>query len=171
MLQQWSLNTRYNLSRTLSLDLGYVGTNGDHLLLSQGLNQPLLASPGNPVNCGYDGIATDCITQNTSSNAYERVPILGETPTALADNNFTGRSWYESPQATLSEQLSRGLTFRVAYTFSKAENNTVLYPDGSERISPLTGLGPHSTVLTASSPTMITNCLRSRVQRDSRVPC
>ena len=129
MLQQWSLNTRYNLSRTLSLDLGYVGTNGDHLLLSQGLNQPLLASPGNPVNCGYDGIATDCITQNTSSNAYERVPILGETPTALADNNFIGRSWYQSLQATLSEQLSRGLTFQVAYTFSKAENNTVLYND------------------------------------------
>jgi len=129
MLQQWSLNTQYNLSRTLSLDVGYVGTNGDHLLLSQGLNQPLLASAGNPVNCGYNGVATDCITQNTSSNAYERVPILGETPTALAANDFTGRSWYQSLQATLSKQIAQGLSFQVAYTFSKAENNTVLYND------------------------------------------
>ncbi len=129
MLQQWSLNTKYSLSRTLSIDVGYVGTNGDHLLLYQGLNQPVLASPGNPVNCGYDGVATDCITGNTSSNAYQRVPILGETPTALADNNFVGRSWYQSLQATLNEQVSRGLTFQAAYTFSKAENNTVLYND------------------------------------------
>ena len=132
MLQQWSLNAKYSLSRTLSLDLGYVGTNGDHLLLVQGLNQPLLASPGNPVNCGYDGVATDCITQNTSSNAYLRVPILGETPTALADNDFSGRSWYQSLQATLNEQFSRGLTFQAAYTFSKAENNTILYNDQND---------------------------------------
>ena len=34
------------LRRRLSLDLGYVGSHGDRLLLSRGLNQPLLASAG-----------------------------------------------------------------------------------------------------------------------------
>ena len=63
--------------RTLSLDLGYVGSAGDRLLIAQGLNQPLLASPAHPVNCGYDGVAGDCITTNTSQNAQLRVPDSG----------------------------------------------------------------------------------------------
>jgi len=129
MMQQWNLNVEYGLTRTLSLNVGYVGTNGDHLLLAHGLNQPLLATSSQPVNCGYDGIATDCITVNKSSNAYLRAPILGEKPTALVKNDFSGRSWYHSLQAILREQISRGLTFQAAYTFSKAENNTVVYND------------------------------------------
>ena len=128
-LQQWNLNAQYSLSPTLSLDLGYVGSYGNHLLLSHVLNQPLLASPALPVNCGYDGIPTDCITMNTSRNAKLRVPILGETPTALAANDYIGLSWYHSMQATLRKRVSRGLTFQGAYTFSKAENNTNVYND------------------------------------------
>jgi hypothetical protein len=129
-VQQWNLNVQYSLSPTLSLDLGYVGSYANHLLLSHGLNQPLLASLGNPVNCGYDVSAPAlCVTTNTSQNAKLRVPVLGETPTALAENDFVGFSWYHSMQATLRKQLSHGLTFQVAYTFSKAENNTNLFND------------------------------------------
>jgi hypothetical protein len=54
---------------------------------------------------------------------------MGETPTALADNEFAGTSWYHSMQATLREKGSHGLSFQIAYTFSKAENNTTLFND------------------------------------------
>jgi hypothetical protein len=128
-VQQWNLSAQYGLSSSFSLDVGYVGSYGAHILISHGLNQPLLASLSNPVNCGYDGIPTDCITTNTSQNAKLRVPIVGETPSALAENDYIGLSWYHSMQATLRKQLSYGLTFQVAYTFSKAENNTTLYDD------------------------------------------
>ncbi len=128
-LQQWNLNAQYALSSSLSLDLGYVGTYGSHLLLSHVLNQPQLASPAAPVNCGFDGVLTDCITTNTSRNAKLRVPILGETPTALAESNYLGKSWYHSMQATLRKRVSHGLTFQGAYTFSKAENDTSVYND------------------------------------------
>jgi hypothetical protein len=128
-LQQWNINAQYSLSPTLSLDLGYVGSYGNHLLLSHVLNQPLLASPTRPVNCGYNGISADCVTTNTSRNAKLRVPILGETPTALASNDYVGHSWYHSMQATLGKRVSHGLTFQGAYTFSKAENNTTVYND------------------------------------------
>ena len=129
ILQQWNVNAQYNLSTTFSLDLGYVGSYGNHLLLSHVLNQPLLASPTLPVNCGYDGIPADCITTNTSRNAKLRVRILGESPTALAVSDYSGASWYHSMQATLRKRMSRGLTFQGAYTFSKAENNTTVYND------------------------------------------
>ena len=59
-LQQWNLTTKLRLLRKLSLDLGYVGSHGDRLLLSRGMNQPLLASAAQPVNCGFDGVASHC---------------------------------------------------------------------------------------------------------------
>ena len=112
-LQQWNLTTKLRLLRNLSLDLGYVGSHGSRLLLSRGLNQPLLDTAG----------------FNTAANAAQRVPILGETQTALVTSEFTGASWYHSLQATLRKQLSRGLTFQAAYTFSKSENNLSVLND------------------------------------------
>ena len=129
MLQEWNLNVQYSLTSSLALDLGYVGSYGNHLVLGQGINQSLLASPSQPVNCGYDGNLADCITTNTSANASLRTPILGETPTALLATRYQGTSWYHSLQATLSQRLWRGLTFSAGYTFSKAETNTTLYND------------------------------------------
>ncbi len=128
-LQQWNLTAKLRLVRNLTLDLGYVGSHGDRLLLSRGLNQPALASAAQPLNCGYDGVAADCIVANTSANAAQRVPVLGETQTALLTSEFTGASWYHSMQATLRKQMSKGLTFQAAYTFSKAENNLTVLND------------------------------------------
>lgn len=128
-LQQWNMSVQTKLPGNFTLDLGYVGSYGDNLLIGVGLNQPALASVSNPVNCGYTGVATDCITTNTALNAKLRVPILGETPTALLDSEFIGKSWYHSMQTTLRKQLSHGLTFQAAYTWSKATNNTSIYND------------------------------------------
>ncbi len=128
-LQQWNLSARLQLPRALSLDIGYVGSAGSRLLMARGLNQPLLASAAHPVNCGYDGVAGDCITTNTSANAPLRVPILGETPTALSQNGFEGSSTYDSLQVTLRRQASHGLAFQAAYTYSRAASDTSIYND------------------------------------------
>jgi hypothetical protein len=145
-LQQWNLNVQYSISSNLSLDLGYVGSRGNNLLLFYGSNQPLLAAPGHPVNCGLPNTAaglgvtpaifailgvdaSGCVTTNTSVNASLRVPIVGETPTGLLTHDFLGGSWYHSGQATLRERLSHGVTFQFAYTFSKAETDTTVYND------------------------------------------
>lgn len=131
-LQQWNLTTKIRLMRVLSLDFGYVGSRGDHLLLARGLNQPVLASLTQPVNCGFDGVAGHCVTTNTSANAAQRVPVLGETQSALLTSEFSGGSWYHSMQATLRKQVSRGLTFQAAYTFSKSESNVTVLNDQND---------------------------------------
>lgn len=128
-LQQWNANTQVRLTQNLSADIGYVGSYGANLIVSRGLNQPLLASSENAVNCGYDGVASDCITTSTSLNAKLRVPIMGETPTALVASTFSGASSYHSLQATLRRRASQGLTFQAAYTLSRARNNTGTYND------------------------------------------
>ena len=145
-LQQWNLSAQYKLSPTLSIDLGYVGSYGDRLGIGYGANQPLLATPGHPVNCGLPNTAaglgvshaafatlgvdsSGCVTTNTSANAYLRVPFVGETPTALLTSQFFGRSLYQGMQATLQKQVSNGLTFQVAYTLSKALSDTTVVND------------------------------------------
>jgi hypothetical protein len=112
-LQQWNLTGKLRLMAKLTLDLGYVGSRGSRLLLSRGLNQPLLSTT----------------IPNTAANAPQRVPILGETQSALLTSEYTGDSWYHSVQATLRKQLSRGITFQAAYTFSKSENNLTVLND------------------------------------------
>ncbi len=146
-LQQWNLNVRFALSSNFSFDLGYVGSYANNLFLFYGFNQPLLATPGHPVNCGLPGTpaalgvtpavfatlgvdpSSGCVTTNTSTNAYLRVPIVGESPTALAAHQYLGGSWYHSMQATFRQQISHGVSSQFAYTFSKAEANTTVYND------------------------------------------
>jgi hypothetical protein len=128
-LQQWNVTAKLKLLRNLSLDLGYVGSHGNRLLLARGMNQPVLASAAQPVNCGYDGVPSHCIVTNTAANAAQRVPVLGETQTALLTSEYIGESWYHSLQATLRKQVSKGLTFQAAFTFSKAENNMSVLND------------------------------------------
>lgn len=126
---------QYSFPKTFSLDLGYIGSYGSDLLLGYGSNQPLLASPANPVNCGLPvtpyftslGVnAAGCVVTNTSVNSFLRVPIIGETPSALVAQQNIGQSWYHGMQATLRKQAAHGLTFQLAYTFSKTLTNTTV---------------------------------------------
>jgi hypothetical protein len=112
-LEQWNFTIKTRLAQTLSLDLGYVGSQGSRLLLSRGMNQPRL----------------DTGLPNTAANAAQRVPVLGETQNALVTSEFTGRSWYHSMQATLRKPMARGLMFQAAYTFSKALNDVTVLND------------------------------------------
>lgn len=145
-LQQWNLNVQFGVSQSFSLDLGYVGSYASNLLLGYGSNQPQLGSAGHPVNCGlptnaaafgvdattFAGFGVDssgCVATNTAGNAFLRAPIIGETPTALVASRYIGASWYHSMQATIRKQVSHGLLFQVAYTFSKSLANTTVDND------------------------------------------
>ena len=57
------------------------------------------------------------------------MPILGETPTALAANEFSGASAYHSMQVTLRKQAAHGSRFQTTYTYSRAASNTAIYND------------------------------------------
>ncbi|MEO8372959.1 MAG: carboxypeptidase-like regulatory domain-containing protein, partial [Candidatus Solibacter sp.] len=126
-LQQWNLSAQFRIARGLTFDLGYVGSQGSRLALARGTNQPLLASAASPVNCGYDGVPAHCITTSTAQNAALRVRVLGETPTALASNEFSGASGYHSMQVTLRKQAAHALSFQTTYTYSRAASNTAIY--------------------------------------------
>ena len=120
LTHSYNLNLQYSITPSIVLEVGYVGTRGQHVQTSQSLNVPLLASPDNPVNCG---LATGCVTSNTPQNALQRVPVIGLTPGGVLDIGNFGDSSYNSVQAVLRKSFSHGLQFQVAYTYGRAFSN------------------------------------------------
>ena len=112
----FNLSLQYALTRTTSLEVGYVGTRGEHIITGTTLDEPQIASPSNPVNCSYP---SGCITTNTSANTAQRVPVLGIAPNGFVYGTNAGDSIFHSFQTTLRHQLAHGFLAQVAYTFGK----------------------------------------------------
>jgi hypothetical protein len=140
-VQQYSLDLQFQVLPATTLEIGYVGARGTHLTTQIASNQPQLATPGNPVNCGLPNTAAGlgvtpavfatlgidsngCVETNTTANARYRVPLVGYAPTALSQTGFVGYSWYNGLQTTLRRNFSHGLSFQAAYTYSKALGDT-----------------------------------------------
>ncbi len=108
-VQHYDLDLQYQ-HKTYVFSIAYAGAKGTHLALGRSNNQPLLASPPNPVNG---------LTTNSVADAAERVPFVGLTP-LLFRVESSGSSIYNSLQTTLKKEISHGFQFLAAYTFSKS---------------------------------------------------
>ncbi len=111
LVYSYNLNFQYEIAPSWVAELGYVGSHGIHQWTSGSApNAPYLASPSNPING---------VTTNSTSNYLLRVPYLG------LSQNFTqeatnGDFKFNSFQATLRKQFSKGLALQAAYTFARA---------------------------------------------------
>jgi len=108
--QQWNLNLQYGLLPNLLLEVGYVGSRGEHLATFRLPNQAALASASNVINGE---------TTNTVENAYLRVPVLGFGPSGIWQVETEGNSLYNGLQTSLTKRFSHGVQFKAAYTYSK----------------------------------------------------
>ena len=105
LIASWSLGIQRQLASNLMLDLSYVGTRGDRLLInSLNLNQ---AVPG-------------------AAPTAQRRPYYAINPNLVNITYFTGAgaSKYESLQAHLEKRFSSGLTFGASYTYSSYLSDT-----------------------------------------------
>jgi hypothetical protein len=118
MIQQDSLNLQAEPHEGWLLEIGYVGTRGDHLVRQRSLNQALSASADHPIRGAID---------NTVANISLRVPILGVPPDSLEEMESEGDSWYNALEVSLTKRLRHGLQFLASYTFSK-----ILDTDGAD---------------------------------------
>ena len=108
-VQHYDFDLQYQ-RKTYVFSIAYAGAKGTHLAIGRSNNQPLLASPSDPVNG---------LTTNSVANAAERVPFVGLTPLVYRLES-SGNSIYNSVQATLKKDMSHGVQFLAAYTFSKS---------------------------------------------------
>jgi hypothetical protein len=133
---QWNLNTQYEFLPQWVLEVGYIGSHSIRQLgvasADSGstantlqLNEPLLATAGNPVNG---------VTTNTSSNAVLRVPYLGFSALGMPELVDSGKTLSDSLQITVRKQMSYGLEMQAAYTWASVLTTVDHNPYGDPNV-------------------------------------
>jgi hypothetical protein len=131
--QNWTLDFQYQLSNNWLFDVAYVGNHGTHEVLPIPFNQPLIATPSNPVNgqiysygganqyssCNNGGLTTEtiCPPPYYSGNTVVRVPYIGYDMNSV-DYQAEGISNYNALQFQVRKRMSHGLQFTASYTYS-----------------------------------------------------
>jgi hypothetical protein len=119
---QWNLNIQRQLTRNLALTLGYVGSGGVHLAdISDDSDQVP------PSFVTFDA-ASDSFRFPTTGTIQKINPNFGKIRSTFWD----GHSSYNSLQANLVERPLRGLTYQLAYTWSKSMDDGSVTYTGSE---------------------------------------
>ena len=123
--QQWNLSVQRSLPKNWVTEVAYVGSEGTHLSAMLDPMQALLASPQNPITVRDVFGNNYSITQNTQLNVGARSPQLGLNPRGYFQFVNSATSHYNSLQATVVHQFSRGLHFQGAYTLSRSTDPVV----------------------------------------------
>ncbi len=108
-IQEFSLTLEYELSNTTSLQVGYIGETGQHLIDYRNANQ--LTVPGDPTTA-----------------PYANMPVVGGQTLgtgALLLTEPEAKMNYNALQAVLRHRASHGLEYTVNYTYSKTMTNSL----------------------------------------------
>jgi hypothetical protein len=115
VVQQWNLSTQYQFTKNTTLQVGYVGQHGTHLMTPMPYFQRRLIGR-NP-----DG-----------SILTEASPYLAGNPalrniTQISGSESNSNMRYDALQAVMQKRSSSGLHYQVAYTYSKVMTNSSGY--------------------------------------------
>lgn len=108
---EWNVSAQEQLNKSTTLQLGYVGQKGTHLMVPTWMLQGDLQSNGtvtqSPYLAGNPGLLADGVTaKGTFSNGSMR---------------------YDALQAVLQQHYSNGLQYQVSYTYSHCLTNSSGY--------------------------------------------
>jgi hypothetical protein len=113
LVYSWNFNVQYQLAPTWLLEVGYVGSRGEHqnFCVTCQINEALLATPQNPING---------VTTSTTTNVALRVPLLGVGATGAQYAETNGDYKSSSLLVTLRKSFSHGFTMQAAYSWIRA---------------------------------------------------
>jgi Carboxypeptidase regulatory-like domain/TonB dependent receptor len=114
-IQEWSLTTEYALTNSMSLQVGYIGEQGQHIEDYGNLNQYL-------VN-GDETTAPYYNNKYLGINAIDPSVSIGSNSLLITESRAAMN--YQALQAILRKRFSRGLEFTLNYTFGKALTNSL----------------------------------------------
>ncbi len=113
---QWNFNIQRQLTRSMALTVGYVGSTGVKLAqtIHDHNNAPFELGKFNGRNWTFP------IPPGGNTALITRInPYFGQIRTT----ELRGHSSYHSLQVNLTQRLAKGLTYQVAYTFAKSIDN------------------------------------------------
>ncbi len=132
LAQQWNLTIQHQFSNSLTVQVGYVGQHGTHLLnffdatQLEGLNAAgKIAKPGEPI---VSRVAGPFLGGGTPGSLYAADnSSLGGSSNIAGTNTSNANQRYDALQAVLQKRMSNGLQAQVAYTYSKCLSNSPGY--------------------------------------------
>ena len=110
VFQRYSMSLQTQIAKDMTLEIGYAGMRGTHMIVERDINQAGIATAANPIR----GQTTTTLSDLASRVAYE-----GFSPGAMTDIQSAGFAWYNSLQASLNKRFSHGLQFLASYTFAR----------------------------------------------------
>jgi hypothetical protein len=114
-IQEWNLTTEYALTRETSLQVGYIGEQGQHVEDYGNVNQYLVN--GDPTsapfyNNSYIGV-----------NAIDPSISIGSNPLLITESRAMMN--FNALESILRQRLSHGLEYTVNYTYGRAMTNSL----------------------------------------------
>jgi len=146
--QNWSLTFERRLTKNMMLDVSYIGNHGSRLdhngqragldynmndprvlalgaaLLNANINSPAAQAAGiTPPYPGFNGNVAQALRKYPQ---YQNIEWRGLP---------LGRSQYHAIEVVLEQQLTKGLQYRIGYTYSRLKNNGAESGQGNEGIN------------------------------------
>ncbi|MGB6669872.1 MAG: TonB-dependent receptor [Candidatus Acidiferrum sp.] len=120
----WNLTVQRELPMHFSIEVGYIGSEGVHLLDGLQRNQALLANAANPITVGgANGVPQTILTTNSVNDVEARAGVLGfDAGGGLNEVTDLGHSTYNAFIFTVNHRTGN-LFLQASYTFSKSMDN------------------------------------------------
>jgi hypothetical protein len=112
-VQEWNLTVEYALTHTISLQAGYIGEKGDHIM-----------NWGNYNQYRTNGDATTAPFYNSAYIGVNAPSAVSVGSNGLLVTESRAMMNYNALQAVLRQRLNHGLEFTLNYTYGRAMTNS-----------------------------------------------
>jgi hypothetical protein len=123
---QWNLTVQRQFGGTTTLQVGYVGQRGTHLMVPFDFAQRVL-EPGTACSTPPCTSPSPFFTNNPALYAVLGNPANNNLGATASGTQSNGTMDYNALQAVLLKTMSSGLQYQVAYTYSKCMTNNTGY--------------------------------------------
>lgn len=117
---QWNATVQHQFAANTTVQVGYVGQKGTHLMVPFDFAQRQLMPDGTTAPSPY--FAKNMTLYNVLGN-----PDEGGLGARVSGTKSNGNMTYNALQAVLQQEASHGLQYQVAYTFSKCMSDSTGY--------------------------------------------
>jgi hypothetical protein len=123
---QWNMSIQRQLTRSIALTLGYSGSSGVHIIhQEEDTNEVPVAT----FNTAQDSYNFPLVALNPNKKAQVINPNYGN----IRASDWSGHSTYHGFQANLVQRPVKGLSYQIAYTYSKSiDNGSGVFQAGNE---------------------------------------
>jgi Carboxypeptidase regulatory-like domain/TonB dependent receptor len=117
---EWNVTVQHQFAGNTTVQVGYVGQRGTHLMVPFDYAQRVLLPDGTTAPSPY-------FAANPTLYSVLGNPAQGGEGATVSGTKSNGTMRYNSLQAVLQKQMTHGLQYQVAYTFSKCMSDSTGY--------------------------------------------